>query len=132
MNRKEIEQRKYNRWEMATGRREIASTIRELSPDCKGVEIQVKLSFISGVGKSEKGISRTLGKDDKAFLYHDCLNPDCTGFGFSLVDEIYSAIMSRQIIEGIKRCEGKEDWKYVDHAGCSCQSECMYRIIPIF
>lgn len=109
MNRKEIEQRKYNRWEMANDRREITRSIRDLSPGCNGVEIQIKLSFISGVCKNEKEINRTLDKEDKAYWYHDCLNPDYTGFGFSLTDEIYSAIMSRQIIEGTKRCKGKED-----------------------
>ena len=41
MNRKAIEERKRNRWQMAYDRREIARTIRGLSSMCKGVELHI-------------------------------------------------------------------------------------------
>lgn len=45
MNRKEIEERKRNRWQMAYDHREIARTIGELSPECNGVELHIHLSL---------------------------------------------------------------------------------------
>ena len=132
MNRKAIEKRKRNRWQIAYDRREIARTIEELSPECKGVELHIKLSFTSAFGKNEQEFNAILNPDNKAHWYHECLNRDCTGFGFSLDNEIYSAILSKQIKEGTIRCDGKEDWKYIDNTGCSCMSECQYRIVPLF
>lgn len=111
MNRKAIEERKSNRWQMAYDRGEIARTIRELSSMCKGVELHIKLSFTSVFGKNEQDFDLILKPDDKAHWYHECLNRDCTGFGFSLENVIYSAILSKQIKEGTIRCDGKEDWK---------------------
>ena len=132
MNRKAIEERKRNRWQLAYDRREIARTIRELCSECIGVELHIKLSFTSAFGKNEQDFDLILKPDDKAHWYHACLNQDCTGFGFSLDDEIYSAIQSKQIKEGTIRCDGKEDWKYIDNSGCSCMSGCLYRIVPLF
>lgn len=132
MNRKAIEQRKYNRWQLANDRRDFAPTIQELSSDCKGVELDITLSFISAFGKSEENIKVLLDPDKKAYWFRECLNGDCTGRGFSLTDEIYLAVMSKRILEGTLRCDGKEDWKYVDHNGFSCPSECHYRIVPLF
>lgn len=132
MNRKAIEERKRNRWQIAYDRREIARPIEELSPECKGVELHIKLSFTSAFGKNEQEFNVILNPGDKTHWYHECLNRDCTGFGFSLDNEIYSAILSKQIKEGTIRCDGKEDWKYIDNAGCSCMSECQYRIVPFF
>lgn len=132
MNRKAIEQRKCNRWQLANDRRDFAPTIQELSSDCKGVELDISLSFVSAFGKSEENIKVSLNPDNKAYWFHQCLNGDCTGWGFSLTDEIYSAVMSKQILEGTLRCDGKEDWKYVDCNGFSCASECRYRIAPLF
>lgn len=132
MNRKEIEERKRNRWQMAYDLREIARTIGELSPECKGVELHIQLSFTSAFGKNEQEFDVTLKPDDKAHWYHECLNGDCTGFGFILDNEIYSAVTLKQIKEGTIRCDGKEDWKYIGNSGCSCMSECQYRIVPLF
>lgn len=25
-----------------------------------------------------------------------------------------------------------KDWNYIDNTGCSCMSECQYRIVPLF
>ena len=132
MNRKAIEERKRNRWQIDNDHREIARTIRELYSGCIGVELHIKLSFTSAFGKNEQDFDLVMKPDDRAHWYHECLNRDCTGFGFSLDNEIYSAIQSKQIKEGTIRCDGKEDWKYIDNSGCSCMSECQYRIVPLF
>ena len=132
MNQKTIEQRKCDRWLMANDHRDIARTIRELSPECKGVELHIQLSFTSAFSKNEQEFNLVLKPEDKAHWYHECLNKDCTGFGFCLDHEIYSAVKMRQINEGTFRCEGKEDWKYIDHTGFFCCSECKYRIVPLF
>lgn len=132
MNGKAIEERKRNRWQIAYDRREIARTIRELSSECKCVELHIKLSFTSVFGKNEQDFNLIIKPDDKAHWYHECLNHDCSGFGFHLGNEIYSAILSKQIKEGTIRCDGKEDWKYIGNSGCSCMSECQYRIVPLF
>ena len=124
MNRNAIEERKHNRWQIAYDHREIARTIAKLSPECKGVELHIKLSFTSAFGKNEQEFNAILTPDNKAHWYH--------GFGFFLDDEIYSAILLKQIKEGTIRCDGKEDWKYIDNSGCSCMSECQYRIVPLF
>lgn len=132
MNQKTIEQRKCYRWLLANDRRDIARTIRELSPECKGMELHIQLSFTSAFSKNEQEFNLVLKPEDKAHWYHECLNKDCTGFGFFLDNEIYSAVKMKQINEGTLRCEGKEDWKYIDHTGFSCCSECKYRIVPLF
>lgn len=132
MDRKAIEKRRCDRWRLAYDRRGMARTIRELAPECKGVKLYIKLSFVSAFGKNEEVYNITLNPIDKAHWYHECLNRDCTGFGFYLDNEIYSAILDKQIKEGTIRCDGKEDWKYIDSSGCSCMSDCKYRIIPLF
>lgn len=132
MNRKTIEQRKHNRWQTSYDRREMSRTIRELSEESKGVVLHIKLSFTSAFGKEEQDFNVILKPHDKAHWYHECLNRDCTGFGFSLDNEIYSAILSKQIKEGTIRCDGKEDWNYIGNSGYSCMSECQYRIVPLF
>ena len=132
MNWKIIEERKRNRWQLAYDRSSIANTIGRLSPECKGVEMYIKLSFTSAFGKNEQEFNISLKPNDKAHWYHECLNGDCTGSGFSLDNEIYSAVTLKQIKEGILSCEGKEDWKYIDHNGFSCCSKCKYQIVPQF
>ena len=131
MNWKEIESRKHSRWQLQYDRREIAVTVKEINPECKGVYIKGRLSFISGVGSIEPVIiDISLSPEDKAYYYHNCPNKDCTGFGFSLTDKIREAVCSMKEIKDVLFCDGKEDWKYINASGCSCTSRLEYQIIP--
>lgn len=110
----------------------LAQSISHLNPECKRVQVTVELSFISGVCKKVKEISQTLNPEDKVYLFFSCLNPDCTGSGFSLTSLLWQAISTSKKLEGELSCDGKEDWKYYSHSGCSCMSICKYKIEPIF
>lgn len=132
MNRNQKEQYLQTRWQIEYERRDVAQSIQDLFPKCKEVKLEIKLSFVSAFGKNEKEINATLNPCDKLYWHHDCLNKDCTGFGFSLTNEIRTAIQTRQTIEGKLNCDGKEDWKYINNMGCSCNSSCHYKIIPLF
>lgn len=70
--------------------------------------------------------------EDKLFLHIRCLNKDCTGNGFYLMDEIERAIYLRQVVIGEKKCDRKEDCKYLESSGCSCLTTLKYTITPIF
>lgn len=132
MNRNKIEELKRARFSIEYENMLASPTVKEINPDCKCVKIDGELSFTSAFGKSEKTIDIVLKPEDKAYFHSNCLNPDCTGFGFSLSSIIYSAIKERIVKEGVIHCEGKEDWKYYDNVGCSCMSYCKYRIEPLF
>lgn len=132
MTRNKIEELKRARFSNEYENMLASHTVKEIDPNCKGVRIDGELSFTYAFGNSGKTIQLLLNPDDRAYFHCDCLNPDCTGFGFSLTSLINSAIREKTIKEGVLRCEGKEDWKYYDNVGCSCMSYCKYRIEPLF
>ncbi len=131
MNRK-IEELKRSRWTLEYENMLASPAVKEISDECKGISLHITLSFISAFGRNEKEVNITLAPTDKAYFHQDCLNTDCTGFGFSLSNEIREAIRSRKLKEGILHCDGKEDWKYLNNVGNSCMSTCKYRIEVLF
>ena len=42
------------------------------------------------------------------------------------------SISSRKIIRGKIYCTGKEDWKYLNASGCTCQTTLYYELAPNF
>lgn len=132
MMNKKIEELKRSRWTLEYENMLTSPSIKEISAECQGVNLHVELTFVSAFGRNEKSFDLILTPTDKAYFHRDCLNKDCTGFGFSLSNEIKEAIRGRKITEGIIRCDGKEDWKYMNNTGNSCMSTCKYRIEPQF
>lgn len=113
--------------------RRYARKINEIDSNVIKVEIHYEMRFLTGVCPTKPLIDDDmLNPDDKLFWYHKCLNPDCTGSGFYLTDEISEAIKSHNIVKGEKYCDGKEDWKYLDASGCSCETTLYYEIRPVF
>lgn len=108
-----------------------AKSIAEVNPKCKGIKIIGKLTFQTSVCPIEPQIiDQTLDSTSKVYFYRECLNHGCTGNGFSLTNEIRQAVQELREISGIKKCNGKEDWKYINATGCSCVSQLEYSIVP--
>lgn len=113
--------------------RRSARKISEIYSDVLEVKIHYEMRFLTGVcPKSTLIDDIILNPSDKLFWYHKCLNRDCTGSGFYLTDEISEAIRSHNVVKGEKYCDGKEDWKYLDDSGCSCETTLLYEIRPVF
>ena len=113
--------------------RRFARKINDIDSNVIKVEIHYEMRFLTGVCPTKPLIDDDiLNPDDKLFWYHKCLNPDCTGSGFYLTDEISEAIKSHNVVKGEKYCDGKEDWKYLDASGCSCETTLYYEIRPVF
>ncbi len=132
MARKKIDELKRSRWIFEHEMQQISPVLKELAPECKGVNIHVFLLFVSAFGTTRKEIDTSIAPEDKVYFHVDCLNNDCTGHGFSISNQIREALRSLEIIEGEVRCDGKEDWKYLNNTGCSCMGSCKYRIEPLF
>ena len=113
--------------------RRSARKISEIYSDVLEVKIHYEMRFLTGVcPKSTLIDDIILNPSDKLFWYHKCLNRDCTGNGFYLTDEISEAIEFHKVVKGEKSCNGKEDWKYLDDSGCSCETTLLYEIRPVF
>ena len=111
-----------------------SSYIGDRYNDLKAVTVRVQITFSSAVLTSPhtEEYSRTLGPTDKLYLHYDCVNPDCTGYGFGLTEVLRDALNSRKCVEGRMACSGKEDWGYRDSSGCSCDTVLEYKIEPEF
>lgn len=107
-----------------------SSTIGERFPHVKRVEVNVTRQFLCAFFKKEESDKRTLTTTSKMSLIFDCLNGDCTGYGFNLTQELWTALLNKSEIHGEKVCDGKEDWKYRNSVGNSCQSKIVYTITP--
>ena len=132
MTRRKIDELKRSRWIFEHEMRQISPVLKEIDPKCKRVSIHVVLSFVSTFGVMKKEIDTSIAPEDKVYFHVDCLNNDCTGHGFSISNQIREALRVHGIIEGEIRCDGKEDWKYLNNTGCSCMGSCKYRIEPLF
>ena len=108
-------------------------TIKELSPDCHNVVLTGKMTFLSGVcGKLEKEIHQVFTPNDRLYCFYECINGDCTGTGFTLTSQLGNCIRLNKTIEGELRCDGKEDWKYLNASGCSCMTTFSFKFTPEF
>ena len=111
----------------------MARPLQEVYPEVDKLFVDAELSFSSSVGiDTKKEFHKVLEGKDLFYLHFDCLNVDCTGDGFDLESIARTAIQSHSIQSGTLRCTGKEDWKYLKSAGCSCQSCLKYVVRPQF
>ena len=121
--------RNIHNWEMMTH----SPIIRELAPEIKTVSVKVKIEFHTAVcNPIIKEYYRELNSQDRLYLHYDCANNDCTGYGFDLTQILSQAIRTKQVLSGEIYCKGKEDWKYLNASGCSCQTTLYYEIEPHF
>lgn len=107
--------------------------IKEIYPKVKTISVKVKIVFNTAVSKPIiKEYQIELKPQDRCYLHFDCANIDCTGYGFDLTHILCQAISTEENISGAMHCDGKEDWKYLDSSGCSCQTTLYYEVTPHF
>lgn len=108
--------------------------IKDVNSDLVSITINVRIVFKS-MALSLPNVQehrRVLKPTDRLYLHYDCANKDCTSDGFDLTYLLIEAITKRQSIQGKLYCVGKEDWKYLNAAGCSCITNLEYKIEPVF
>ena len=106
--------------------------LSERYPDAIKVDVYIEMEFISAVAHSKEERHIEIRPSDKLYLHLNCANNDCTGSGFDLTSLVRKSLVERSEISGLLQCDGKEDWKYYGHNGCSCQTTLDYRILPLF
>ena len=130
----DIDKFKQDRFTRQWREQSTAPFIGEVYKKVKAVNIEVEITFKSGVlrNPSINKWRRDLGPSDRLYLHYECTNRDCTGNGFYLTRALQKALESRSCIEGEMWCDGKEDWKYIKSSGCSCMTCLKYKIEPQF
>lgn len=124
---------KQNRNRIYRINRDSARLLKEVNSGVSYVEIAYTMTFSSGVCPVKSLVDQiVINPDDKLFWHSWCLNKDCTSNGFYLTDEIEKAIHLRKVIAGEKKCDGKEDWKYLNSSACQCMTTLKYTITPVF
>ena len=123
---------KFQRNRLETYRYISARSLSEKYPDVESVDIDVVIDFLSAITHPIKEFHQEIHKGQKVYVYFPCINPDCTGSGFNLTRFVENSIESRKPLDGVLHCDGKEDWKYIGHTGCSCQTTLSYHIFPHF
>lgn len=124
---------KQNRNRVYRINRDSARLLKEMNSGVSYVEIAYTMTFSSGVCPVKPLVGHTvINPEDKLFWHSWCLNKDCTSNGFYLTDEIEKAIRLRKVIAGEKKCDGKEDWKYLNSSACPCLTTLKYTITPVF
>ena len=114
--------------ENKTRERSYAKTISELYPERKGVHVKYKVSYSCFAGHAERSNEYCLTPDDKLCIQVTCPNRDCTQGYFSLTSEASDCLSYGRKVEGRKLCQGKEDFKYYDHSGFTCQTELEFEL----
>lgn len=113
-------------------RMSMAKTISDRYPDIDHVDVEVCLDFQTWVCPTKPVEHQfTMMPDHKVHLYYDCPNRDCTGSGFDLTSALDECLRSKQVVQGTRRCNGKEDAKYEHASGCSCMTTCTYKFMPV-
>ena len=103
--------------------------LSDVFPDVERVEVRASILFEPGAADVvEKEYCIVLVANDKLYVYVPCPNKDCTGFGFELTDVIRESIRKRENSFGEVTCDEKEDWKYFNSSGHTCQSTLSYAV----
>ena len=104
--------------------------VEELFPDIEQIMISYHLYHGSAFGIQNEDRVRTIKPDNLAVFVINCLNKECTSFGFDLRNDIYA--MQREhltVKSGEIRCEGQEA---PDHPEQSCDGKLTYTIKIIY
>lgn len=110
-----------------------APLLKVIFPAIDHIEVFETIHFTTAVGSTtSESINKIICPDEKCYLHIDCVNKDCTSDGFDLTSSLEEAIRHRRCVKVVKRCDGKEDWKYLNASGCSCATTLECTIIPHF
>lgn len=108
--------------------RSQARTIAEAFPGRNGIHVWYKVEHTGFAGHVERGHEFDLLPKDALCIQVPCPNRDCTKGFFSLTAEAWGCLKDGRERTGKMDCHGKEDFKYYDHNGFTCQTELQYRI----
>lgn len=100
--------------------------IEELYPDVEKIEIEHVRDHTSFCGRSHKEGTWTITPQSEVYFLLECLNRECTSFGFDLRSVVSSTIHSRMTeLSGEMHCEGQEA---PDHPEQSCDGYLKYTV----
>lgn len=131
MNKDLLIKQRYN---LLAAKASNAKTLHSEFPEVEYVTIFAIVTFTSGTGMLvEKEYNRKLDKDSLMYVHFPCTNKDCTSLGFDITDIVRDCIRRKEevTVEDI-RCDGKEDWKYYNAVGCSCDTTLYCVVTPHF
>lgn len=104
--------------------------INEVFPDIASIKIQYHLYHTSFCDRREEEKSWSVNMQSQMNFYIDCLNPECSSYGFNLENEIYSMYRAKQTEKtGEMRCGGQEA---PDHPEQSCDGRINYTIKIVY
>lgn len=111
-----------------------AKPLRSEFPEVEYVTLSVIITFVSGTEVSvEREYNIRLDRDSLLYVHFPCANRDCTSLGFDITEIVRDSIRRKaEITEEDIRCDGKEDWKYYNAVGCSCDTTLYCVVIPHF
>lgn len=100
--------------------------VEEVFPDIEKIEISYHLQHRSAFGTQNKHNTWTVSPNSQAVFVFDCLNRECSSFGFDLKNVIESMYRLHQNeSSGEMRCDGQEA---PDHPEQSCGGTLEYTI----
>lgn len=108
-----------------------ARTIVEMFPQSNGIHVRYKIEHTDFAGHIERSNEYDLLPKDRLCIQVPCPNRDCTQGYFSLTSEADKCLRYGKEVSGKMRCHGKEDFKYYDHNGFTCDTTIDYIITPL-
>lgn len=110
-----------------------APLLMKVAPDIDYIEVVGTFHFTHALCSiAPQPVNQTLRPEGKCYLNISCINKDCTSDGFDLTSSLEKAIRDKSSVNVVERCDGKEDWRYLDATGCSCQTTLECSITPHF
>ena len=103
-----------------------AKKIEKVFPDVESIEIFYLNEHNCIFGNSKKEGTLTYTPQSEDVFVIDCLNPECTSFGYDLKNEIRTMIGEHKTeLTGERNCEGQEAH---DHPEQNCGGSLKYAI----
>lgn len=128
-----IEKLKQERFIRNLDKKRTAPLLKVAFPDIDHIEVVGYIHFTTSVGSTTSElINKSISPEENCYLNIDCINNDCTSDGFDLTSSMEESIRRKNCVKVLKRCDGKEDWKYLNASGCSCATTLECTIIPHF
>lgn len=108
-----------------------AKTIAESFPERKGIRIWYKIEHMDSFCHTVRENSLEMLPKDRLCVQISCPNRTCTQGFFSLTSEAWNCLKDGEESTGMMHCQGKEDYKYYDHNGFTCNTTLEYKITLI-
>lgn len=123
MTREENERRKREHWNFIYSN---ARKIEKVFPTTDRIEISYVIEHKCIFCNTKKENVLTFNPQSEDVFVIDCLNPECTSFGYDLKNEIRTMISEHKIeLTGERNCEGQEAHNHPEH---SCEGSLKYTI----